>query len=199
MEASDKAGGLAARAEARIRTSAALMSQNRLDEAIRVIHSTNELGKVDRLTEARMSLSLAHAETARGGGPHAITSRPQRSPSRPRGTAKGSSRHPQPWPVFIASRDDRPRLRGASRACSGMNRGDKRTEVRALHGLVEARSVSGRLEGIDPMVQKLREAAIADGRYSPNGEGDVRGGPGPAHPPGLRRGRASVPHRTRAP
>lgn len=164
MEASDKAGGLAARAEARIRTSAALMSQGRLEEAIRVINDTNELGKVDRLTEARMSLSLAHAETARGN-------------------FEAARHHLETAEITFEATRDREGLIETSAAMARvhrvegrpaeaarcfarmlrMNRGDKRIEVRALHGLVEARSVSGRLEGIDPMVQKLREAAIETG------------------------------------
>ena len=44
-----------------------------------------------------------------------------------------------------------------------LNRGDKRTEVQALHGLVDSRTASGRLEDIDPLVQRMREAALATG------------------------------------
>ena len=110
-----------------------------------------------------MSLSLAHAETARGN-------------------FEAARHHLEAAEITCGVTRDREGLIETSAAMARVHRVEgrpaeaarcfahaqdesamRRTEVRALHGLVEARSVSGRLEGIDPMVQKLREAAIATG------------------------------------
>jgi tetratricopeptide (TPR) repeat protein len=163
-QAADDVGGLAARAEARIRQAEALLSQGDVDESIQVIQEVSELGHVDRRTEARMSLTLANAETIRGNIDAArnylesaeITFEATRDREGLIETAASMAR--------VLRTEGRPAE--AARCFAKMlrlNRGDRRIEVRALHGLVDARTASGRVEGIDPMVQQLREAAIETG------------------------------------
>jgi len=163
-EAADQVGGLAAQAEARIRQAEALLSQTKIEESIQAIQVASELGHLDRRTEARMSLTLANAETARGNISAArnylesaeITFEATRDREGLIETTASLAR--------VLRTEGRPAE--AARLFAKMlrlNRGDRRVEVRALHGLVDARTASGRVEGIEPMVQKLRAAAIETG------------------------------------
>jgi len=164
IDASDKAGGLAARAEARIRTAKALISNSRPSEAVRVIRDAAELGKIDRLTEARMAVTRAHAETEIG---HLDSAR----------------RHLSDAIVTFRATQDRAGLVETAAAMARvhrlegrpgeaalqyermleLNRSDKRIEGQALNGLVEARCSSGDLDGIAPMLQRLQAVAVETG------------------------------------
>ena len=164
VDAADRAGGTSARAEARIRQADALNSQGMIDESVKVIQEARDIGHLDRRTEAMLSLSLAHAETARGD----------------LGRAKQLLEHAEA--TFEATRDREGLIQTASAIARvyreqghpedaarrfakmlRLNRGDKRWEVQALHGLVDARAASGRIDGIEPLVQQLREAALETG------------------------------------
>jgi serine/threonine protein kinase/tetratricopeptide (TPR) repeat protein len=164
VAAADKAGGLSARAEARIRQAEALMSQQSIEAAIQIIQEASNLGHLDRRTAARLDLALAHAETEQGN-------------------LEAARHHLESASITFEATQDREGLIETAGAMAlvyrtegrpaeaarcfarmlRMNRGDKRTDVQALYGLVDARAASGRLKGIAPMVQQLRRTAIATG------------------------------------
>jgi len=163
-DAADRAGGISARVEARLRTADALTSQGMIEDAIRVINEAHEIGHLDRRTEALLWVSLARAETAQGH------------------LEKAKHLLESAEATFEATRDREGLIETA--ACIArvyreqghpeeaarrfakmlrLIRNDRRSEVQALHGLVDARAASGRIEGIEPLVQKLREVALATG------------------------------------
>lgn len=164
MEAADRAGGISARAEARLRKADALTSKGRIEDAVRAIQEAHQIGHLDRRTEAMLWVSLARAETARGRLERAkqlldsaeATFEATRDREGLIETAASIARvyREQGQPEEAARRFAK-MLR--------LNRNDRRTEVQALHGLVDARAASGRIEGIEPLVQKLRESALATG------------------------------------
>jgi len=164
VNAADKAGGLSARAEARIRLAAAHLSRQDVDEAIQVIQEATELGHLDRRTEARLSLSLAHSESRRGNLDQARNYLESASITFEATQDREGLIETAAAMAHVHRIEGRPAE--AARCFARMlrmNRGDKRTAVNALHGLIDARVVAGRMEGIEPMVQQLRELAIATG------------------------------------
>ena len=164
VEASDLAGGLSARAEARIRQAETLMSQQQTDEAIGVIEQASALGHLDRRTEARLSLVLAHAETQKGNLDAARNFLDSASITFEATQDRAGLIETAGAMALVLRTEGRPEE--AEKYFSRMlhlNRGDKRIDVRALYGLVDARAAAGKLEGIESMVHRLRETAIATG------------------------------------
>lgn len=164
VDAADQSGGISARAEARIRQANALNSQGRVDDAIAIIQEAHNMGHLDRRTEARLAVCMAHSETHRGGLERAKELLDSAE------VTFEATRDREGLIETAASIAHVHRLQGhpedAARRFARMlrlNRGDKRREVQALHGLVDSRTASGRIEGIEPLVQQLREAALATG------------------------------------
>jgi tetratricopeptide (TPR) repeat protein len=164
VEAADRAEGVSARAEARICQAQTLLSSGAIEQAIQIIREAQKIGHLDRRTLARLWVCMAHAEKNLGRLEEAkrllesaettFEATQDREGLIDTAEAIGRVYRLEGRPVDAARRYTK-MLR--------LNRGDKRTEVRALHGLLDSRVASGRLAGIDPLVQRLREAALATG------------------------------------
>ena len=164
MAAADRTGALSARAEARLRLAEAYLDQDRPEEGRRVLEETRNIGHLDRRTNAWIWVLLARVETARGD----LSAARQYLESA--------------FVAFEATRDREGlihtnhglgtvcRLEGTpSQAANHYARmlrlsiSDPRIEVKALRGLVEARVVGGRMDGIEELVHRLRKAALTSG------------------------------------
>jgi eukaryotic-like serine/threonine-protein kinase len=164
MAAADRTGALSARAEARLRLAEAHLDMDRPEESRRVLETIQEIGHLDRRTKAWVWVFLSRADLAQGS----LTSARQYLESA--------------QVAFDATRDREGlihsnhglgtlcRIEGnPSQAASHYARmlrlsiDDPRIEVKALRGLVEARVVGGRIEGVDALVHRLRQAALTSG------------------------------------
>lgn len=162
--AADLSGGASAKAEARIRMADTLLAQGRTKEAIGIIREAQDLGHLDRRTQARLWVRLGEAECLRGNleAAHQYLQSAE--------VAFEATRDREGLMETASSMAKLKKLEGrpteAARHYARMlrlNRNDRRVEVQALRGLVDARSASGRLEGVEPLVQRLRESALATG------------------------------------
>lgn len=164
VAAADRAGAIAARAEARMRYAEGLLNMGRTKEANDVLNKARDLGHLDRRTQARIWVLLAQVESQQG-------------------RLDQAKNYLESAEVTFEATRDREGLIETAHAMGGLlrlegrpneaakryarmlrlNRDDHRIEVRALRGLVDARTVSGRLEGIEPLVHRLRAAALATG------------------------------------
>jgi tetratricopeptide (TPR) repeat protein len=164
MAAADRTGALSARAEARLRLAEAYLDMDLPEDSRRVLEQIQDIGHLDRRTNAWIWVYLARVEVARG----ALSSARQYLESA--------------QAAFDATRDREGliysnhglgtvcRLEGTpSQAANHYGRmlrmsvSDPRAEVMALRGLVEARVVGGRLEGVDELVHRLQQAARTSG------------------------------------
>jgi len=163
-DAADSSGAAFAKAEARIRLADTLIAQDKTDEALRIIRQAHDIGHLDRRTQARLWNRLGEIECQSGNlaGAHQylesaeVTFEATRDRDGLMETAYAMAK--------LKKLEGRPMV--AARHYARMlrlNRNDRRIEVQALRGLVDCRSSSGRLEGVEPLVQKLREAALATG------------------------------------
>ena len=163
-EAADKSGGASAKAEARIRMADTLIAVGNTEEAIRVIRQAQDFGHLDRRTQARLWNRLGEIE-------------------RLSGNLDSAHQYLQSAEVVFEATRDRDGLMETAYSMANLkslegrpteaarhfarmlrlNRNDRRIEVQALRGLVDSRSSSGRLAGVEPLVQQLREAALATG------------------------------------
>jgi len=164
MAAADRTGALSARAEARLRLAEAYLDLDRPEDARNVLDETRDIGHLDRRTNAWIWVLMSRAEVARG----ALTQARQFLESA--------------LVAFEATRDRDGlihtnhglgtvcRLEGTPSQAANhyarmlrLSTGDPRIEVKGLRGLVEARVVGGRMEGVEDLVHKLRKAALTSG------------------------------------
>jgi len=164
MAAADRTGALSARAEARLRLAEAYLDLDRPDDGRRVLEETRNIGHLDRRTTAWIWVFLSRVEAAHGD-------------------LSGARQYLESASVnFEATRDREGlihtnhglgtvcRLEGTPSQAANhygrmlrLSREDPRIEVKALRGLVEARVVGGRLEGVEELVLRLRKAALTSG------------------------------------
>lgn len=164
MAAADRTGAQSARAEARLRLAEACLDLDRPNEAKRVLDETQNIGHLDRRTNAWIWMLKARVNMANGALSQA------RRHLESAQTAFDSTRDREGLIHSNHGLGTLCRLEGAPTQAANhyarmlrMSISDPRIEVKALRGLVEARVIAGRFEGVDDLVHRLRQAALTSG------------------------------------
>ena len=165
VQAGDGSGILMARAEARQRLAEAWLALERPEQARRAIADTRRLGKLDRLSRARLKELEARAVAALGDGVEA---------HRLLASAGETFEAIRDWSGLVrvaleqgalARSEGHPEraIEHYERALALDRGGDATREVRALRGLVECRIAAGRLEDVERDLARMRQVARESG------------------------------------
>lgn len=164
VAAADRVGIHMGRIETRLVHAEALLEQERVGDARQVLVATRSLGHQDRRTAARVQLLQARCLVSEGDFAEARRLLKQASLAfealRDR-QGQVETSHGLGVVARLAGNPD-----GAIDAyleALELVRGDRRAEVLALQGLVEARVSAGRLRDVDPYIDRLRRVASESG------------------------------------